>query len=132
MCSPSLFIGLLSNLFLSFCKFLYPIEMVGPSLVDRSSVEHVGRNLSNGAMGKLDDGLTTLLAQAIQQMRYCRRRHKQRAMNLQKIVRADGLHMSPQVPGIVAEVAEPPSAGPRLDFHRQCLAFRSLVQRPEL
>src|SRR5260221_9911972 len=59
-------------------------------------------------------------------------RHHQRAANLQETRRLDDLHMAPQVAGIVAEVAVPASAGPRLDFHRERLAAEHLIFRPDL
>jgi hypothetical protein len=52
--------------------------------------------------------------------------------NLQERRRLDDLHMAPKVARIVAEVAVPASAGPRLDFHREWLAAEHLVFRTNL
>src|ERR1035438_3876557 len=44
----------------------------------------------------------------------------------------DGLHMAPEMPVVIAQVAVPPSARPRLEFHRHGHAVMSLVAWPQL
>ena len=73
-----------------------------------------------------------LRLQAVLQVIERRVRHHQRPANLQERRRLDDLHMAPKVAGVVAEVAVPASAGPRLDYHRERLAVRHLPFRTEL
>src|SRR5262245_27473973 len=46
-------------------------------------------------------------------------RHRHRTGDFQERRRLDHLHMAPKMPGVVAEVAKPPSAWPGLDLERQ-------------
>ena len=69
--------------------------------------------------------------------RYCTwltagERHEHRAAELQQRRRLDDLHVPPEVAGVVAEVAIPAAARPRLDHHRERLAARHLPARADL
>jgi len=58
--------------------------------------------------------------------------HKQRSVEFKQRRPLDGLHMSPQMAIIIAQVAVPPPAGPRLKLERHRLAVRGVVFRTQL
>ena len=59
-------------------------------------------------------------------------RHEEWPPDLEQGGPPDGLHVSPEMPVAIAEVAEPSSSGPWLDLHRHLDAFGVFGLRPEL
>src|SRR5271166_164352 len=96
------------------------------------AVAMFGQDQSHGAVEEHKARHAPLRLQAVLQVIERRVRHHQRPANLQERRRLDDLHMAPKVAGIVAEVAEPASAGPRLDLHRERLAAGHLPFRTKL
>src|SRR6267378_1992116 len=58
--------------------------------------------------------------------------HEQGPRNLEQRRPLDGLHHSPEVPVVVAQVAVPSAAWPRLELHRHGFVFSRFVERSEL
>ena len=58
--------------------------------------------------------------------------HEERPGKLKKRGALDGLHIAPEVAVVVAEVAEPASAGPRLDLHLHRGSIGQFAARTEL
>src|SRR3984893_1514050 len=89
-------------------------------------------NQSQRRMMKLDQSPAIRLAQPVLHMRNHRIRHEQWPRKLQQSRPLDRLHVSPQVPVPVAQVAEPPPARPSLQLHRHRRAVGQLIPRPQL
>src|ERR1017187_2418290 len=89
-------------------------------------------NQSQRRMMKLDQRPATPLTQPVLHIRNHRIRHKQRPRKLQQGRSLDRLHVSPQVPVPIAQVAEPPPARPSLQLHRHRGAIGHLIPRPQL
>src|SRR6202166_1250473 len=81
---------------------------------------------------ELDERPAVRLGQPILHVRDDAGGHEQGPGELEQGRSLDGLYVAPEVAVVVAEVAVPPAAGPRLDLQLQGLALRGLVPRPQL
>src|SRR5260370_42261815 len=110
-------------------KFLFPRRTRSPrtrrlrplphALMDvppalRHSFSVVIQNQSKPRVMKSEQCSAIFLAQAVLHIRYDWIGHEQRPRNLEQRWPLDGLHHSPKVAVVVAQVAVPPAAPPRL------------------
>src|SRR6266478_4525148 len=92
----------------------------------------VVQNQSKRRVMKSDQRSAIYFAQAVLQIRHNRIGHEQGPRNLEQRRPLDGLHHSPEVPVVVAQVAVPSAARPRLELHRHRFVFSRFVERSEL
>src|SRR6266404_879790 len=89
------------------------------------------QNQSKRRVMKADQCSAISLAQAVLHVRDGGIRHEQWPSDFEQRRPLDGLHHSPEVAVVVAKVAIPPAARPRLELHRHRPAL-SFVVRPQL
>ncbi len=92
----------------------------------------VGSDQAHRPVVEREARFAALRLQAILQVIDGRVRHGHRAHNLQQRWRLDHLHVAPKVPRVVAQVAVPAAAGPRLQFERKRRAIGHLAAWTEL
>ena len=79
-----------------------------------------------------DQGSAIHFTQPILHVGNERKRGEQRTSEFQQRGPLDGLDIGPEMPVAVAQVAVPPSTGPRFDLHVERFAVRRLVAGPQL
>src|SRR6185369_12007944 len=87
---------------------------------------------SEGRVPELDKRPSVRLAEAVLHIRDDRIGHEQRTGDFEQRRTADGLHVSPEMAVIAAQVAVPPAARPGLDLHRHGLAIACFIVRSDL
>ena len=107
-----------------------PLEAVVPPVAD--VLADLVRDRPHRPVRELEARAVAVGRQPVLDVVDARERHEHRPAQLQERRRLDDLDVPPEVAGVVAEVAIPPPARPRLDHHRERLAARHLPARADL
>src|SRR6476646_10606649 len=107
-----------------------PVDQERPALRERLTIA-VGKQ-AQCRVTERDRGPAVGLLEPVLQIRRHGERHHQRSSDLEQRGSPDRLHVTPQVPVAVTEVAEPAAAGPRLERHRHRCAVVSFVRGAHL
>ena len=89
----------------------------------RHALAVLGRNQAHAAMGESEASFVSFGSEAILNVIHCGIRHHQWPPDFQQLRRLDHLHVTPEMPRVVAQIAEPAPArsGFQLQRHKRAI-----------